>query len=41
MYVYTRTHIIIGHWNAKVGGQEIPGVTGRLGLEYAMKQGNG
>ena len=24
---------IIGDWNAKVGSQEIPGVTGKLGLE--------
>ena len=23
---------IIGHWNAKVGSQEIPGVTGKFGL---------
>ena len=23
---------IIGNWNAKVGGQEIPGVTGKFGL---------
>ena len=22
--------IIIGHWNAKVGSQEIPGVTGQV-----------
>ena len=30
---------IIGDWNAKVGSQETPGVTGKLGLEYGMKQG--
>ena len=30
---------IRGDWNAKVGSQEIPGVTGRFGLEYRMKQG--
>ena len=24
---------IIGDWNAKVGSQEIPGVTGKFGLE--------
>ena len=30
---------IIGDWNAKVGSQEIPGVTGNLVLEYKMKQG--
>ena len=32
---------IIGDWNAKVGCQEIPGVTGKFGLEYRMKQGKG
>ena len=30
---------IIGDWNAKVGGQEIPRVTGKYGLGYKMKQG--
>ena len=30
---------IIGDWNAKVGSQEIPGVTGKFGL--GMKQGKG
>ena len=30
---------IIGDWNAKVRSQEIPGVTGKFGLEYKMKQG--
>ena len=30
---------IIGDWNAKVGSQETPGVTGKL--EYGMKQGKG
>ena len=30
---------IIGDWNAKVGSQEIPGITGNLALEYKMKQG--
>ena len=30
---------IIGDWNAKVGSQEISGVTGNLALEYGMKQG--
>ena len=29
----------IGDWNAKVGSQEIPGVIGKLGLGYGMKQG--
>ena len=30
---------IIGDWNAEVGSQEIPGVTGKFGLEYRLKQG--
>ena len=30
---------IIEDWNAKVGSQETPGVTGNLALEYGMKQG--
>ena len=29
---------IIGDWNAKVGSQETPGVTGKFGLEIRMKQ---
>ena len=32
---------IIGDCNAKVGSQEIPVVTGKFGLEYAVKQGTG
>ena len=32
---------IIGVWNAKVGSQEIPGVTGKFGLEKKMKHVNG
>ena len=32
---------IIRDWNAKVGSQETPGVTGKFGLEYGMKQGKG
>ena len=42
---------IIGEWNTKVGSQETPGgkkkkkqtpgVTGKLALEYGMKQGRG
>ena len=32
---------ITGDWNAKVGSQETPGVTGKFGLEYGMKQGKG
>ena len=31
---------IIGDWNAKVGSQETPGVTGKFGLEV-QKQGKG
>ena len=30
---------IIGDWNAKVGSQETPGVTGKCGFGYRMKQG--
>ena len=30
---------IIEAWNAKVGSQETPGVTGKLPLEYRMQQG--
>ena len=30
---------IIGEWNAKVGSQETPGVTGNLALDCRMKQG--
>ena len=30
---------IIGDWNAKVGTQETPRVTGKFSLEYRMKQG--
>ena len=32
---------IIGDWDAKVGSQEIPGVTGKFGFEYKMKQSTG
>ena len=32
---------IIGYWNAKVGSQETPGITGKFGLGYRMKQGKG
>ena len=31
--------LFIGDWNAKVGSQETPGVTGNLALAYRMKQG--
>ena len=30
---------VIGYWNAKVGSQETPGVTGKLGFGVQMKQG--
>ena len=30
---------IIRDWNAKIGSQETPGVTGKLALECSMKQG--
>ena len=30
---------IIGDWNAKVGSQEIPGVTGKFGLGIQNKAG--
>ena len=32
---------IIVNWNAKVGSQDIPGVTASLALECKMKQGKG
>ena len=32
---------ITGNWNAKAGSQETPGITGKFGLEYRMKQGKG
>ena len=32
---------IIGDWNAKVGSQEIQGVTGKFGLGVQKKQGKG
>ena len=32
---------IVGDWNADVGSQEILGVTGKLALEYKMKQDKG
>ena len=30
---------IIGHWNAKVGSQEIPGVVGKYGLRVQNEAG--
>ena len=32
---------IVGDWNAKVGTQEIPEVTGKFGLKYRTKLGKG
>ena len=32
---------IIGDWNAKVGSQEIPGVTGNFGLGVQNEEGKG
>ena len=32
-------HFIIGNWNAKVGIQEIPGVTGKFGLGVQTEAG--
>ena len=32
-------HFIIGDWNAKVGSQEIPGVTGKFGLGVQNESG--
>ena len=32
---------IIGEWNAKVGSQEIPGVTGKFGLGVQNEAGKG
>ena len=30
---------IVGHWNSKVGSQEIPGVTGKFGLAVQNEAG--
>ena len=32
---------IIGDWNAKVGSQEIPGITGKFGLGVQNETGKG
>ena len=32
---------IVGDWNAKVGSEETPEVTGKFGLKYRMKQDKG
>ena len=32
---------IIGDWNAKLGSQETPGITGKFALEYTMKRSKG
>ena len=31
--------IIIGDWNAKVGSQEVPGVTGKFGIDVQNEAG--
>ena len=31
--------LIIGDWNAKVGSQEIPRITGKFGLEVQSEEG--
>ena len=33
--------LIRGDWNANVGNQEIPGVTGKFGIGIKIKQGKG
>ena len=40
-YIYAKADVIfiIGEWNAKVGSQEIPGVTGKFGLEIQSETG--
>ena len=37
--VKKRSPFIIGGWNAKVGSQEIPGITGKLGLGVQNEAG--
>ena len=32
-------YFIIGDWNAKVGSQEVPGVTGKFGLGVQNEEG--
>ena len=32
---------IIGDWNSKVGSEEIPGLTGKFGLEVQNEAGKG
>ena len=41
IYIYTETDVIfiIGEWNAKVGSQEIPGVTGTFALGIQNEAG--
>ena len=34
-------YFIIGDWNAKIGSQETPGVTGKFGLGVRNEQGRG
>ena len=41
IYIYAKTDVIfiIGEWNAKVGSQEIPGITGKFSLGVQNKAG--
>ena len=38
-YIHTYIHTFIGDWNAKVGSQETPGVTGKFGLRVQNEAG--
>ena len=42
IYIYACMYVffIIGDWNAKVGSQEIPGITGKFGLGIQNKTGH-
>ena len=35
--LFRSVFIIIGNWNAKVGSQKIPGITGKFGLGVPSK----
>ena len=41
LFTVQLSHPYIRGWNTKVGSQEIPRVTGKMALEYKMKQGKG
>ena len=38
-YIYIYALFLIGNWNAKVGSQETPGVTGKFGLGVQNEAG--